>query len=501
MAEDKITIYGELKSGVPGGYVTTADQVKGLDAISPMTETTYEELVELCNAGNLVPGMKYVFLYRAMVNASEGLKTDRTDVTLATTGNAMPMIVTALTEETLNDEAVMFAPERQLLYDVRYSLTKANNKSMVYYSWAAKVNQGVIYWMRDINGNEAPYDFVNIYFIVGGEPRYTFTYKDGDSIMEASWCFLFKNNIIKGCYSSPTDETAGKNKLLPYNYFITKGMQSEILNNRIGHRSYDIEINSLCSNNFIGSDCHGITLLVGCRNNVFEGANSALILAEECTGNVWKNGSTASIYYGENQGLLTLENNTFEENSTSRILISNPNDGTVVRNCRIGKNIFKSWRIEAATAESTLEKYFTYNSHGDMDIYIGCSMLPDNTKNVKSILSAIGNLTTWESVSSFLRSYKNVEFFDGIRTAEKSFDATSCILPITGVYFLADKGVFGGLRDNVYYNNWIDIRFPSADFNSNEDSVTPRSDRIFEDITTGIRYVWNRVTSSLEIYR
>ena len=101
-------------------------------------------------------------------------------------------------------------------------------------------------------------------------------------------------------------------------------------------------------------------------------------------------------------------------------------------------------------------------------------------------------------LSEFIRSYKNVEFFDGIITDTTSYIEGSAVLPVSGVYYLEDKGIFGGLRDGMYYGNWIDIRYPAADFNSFEDGISPRADRIFEDITTGKRYVWNN--SSLEEY-
>lgn len=299
--------------------------------------------------------------------------------------------------------------------------------------------------------------------------------------MECSWGFMFKNNIIEGCYSSPIDETGGSKQLLPYNYFIAEGMQSEILNNRIGHRSYDIEINSLCSNNFIGSDCHGITLKKG------------------SSGNVWKNGSTASIH-SYSYSLLTLENNTFEENSSAGIRVFPYFDNTIIRNCRIGKNVGGNWILEKETAESSAEKYFAYNSAGNMDVYIGYRGMPGNTNPVKCILSANGENASWESMSSMVRSYKNVEFFDGFVNALDTYSEASLVLPVSGVYFLEDKGIFGGLRDGVYYNNWNDIRYPAADFNSYEDGISPRADRIFEDITTGKRYVWNSVNSSLEEY-
>ena len=101
-------------------------------------------------------------------------------------------------------------------------------------------------------------------------------------------------------------------------------------------------------------------------------------------------------------------------------------------------------------------------------------------------------------LSEFIRSYKNVEFFDGFVNALDTYSEASLVLPVSGVYFLEDKGIFGGLRDGVYYNNWNDIRYPAADFNSYEDGISPRADRIFEDITTGNRYVWNN--SSLVEY-
>lgn len=103
-------------------------------------------------------------------------------------------------------------------------------------------------------------------------------------------------------------------------------------------------------------------------------------------------------------------------------------------------------------------------------------------------------------LSAFIRSYKNVEFFDGIIIDTTSYIEASLVLPVSGVYFLAGKGIFGGLRDGVYYNNWNDIRYPAADFNSYEDGISPRADRIFEDVSTGKRYVWNSVNSSLEEY-
>jgi hypothetical protein len=103
-------------------------------------------------------------------------------------------------------------------------------------------------------------------------------------------------------------------------------------------------------------------------------------------------------------------------------------------------------------------------------------------------------------LSEFIRSYKNVEFFDGFVNALDEYSEESTALPVRYVVFLADKGIFGRKSkiDGLYHSNWNDIRYPAADFNSYEDGISPRADRIFEDITTGKRYVWNN--SSLEEY-
>ena len=88
MAEDKITIYGELESGVPGGIV-----------MSLKKSVTYEELLSLRNQSRLQPGMQYRITDYATVCK------ETTDYISA--GNVFDVVVTADTSSTLKEDAAV----------------------------------------------------------------------------------------------------------------------------------------------------------------------------------------------------------------------------------------------------------------------------------------------------------------------------------------------------------------------------------------------------------
>ena len=109
-----------------------------------------------------------------------------------------------------------------------------------------------------------------------------------------------------------------------------------------------------------------------------------------------------------------------------------------------------------------------------------------------------GYVTSAEQIRNlrqFLRSYKNVEFFDGFAEAGDSYLEQSLVLQgEPKVYYLTDKKVFACCIDGVYYNNWayLDVYYSGYDYNfESQQKPGPRGDRIFEDINTGIRYVYN----------
>ena len=78
---------------------------------------------------------------------------------------------------------------------VKYDINNNSNK----YDWAEPTKgKGVIYYLRDEFGNEAPYDFKNIIFNVDDDWVYTFNYKSAEGNIDSSLMYS-KNNKVFEC--------------------------------------------------------------------------------------------------------------------------------------------------------------------------------------------------------------------------------------------------------------------------------------------------------------
>lgn len=158
-----------------------------------------------------------------------------------------------------------------------------------------KQGKGVIYYMKDEWGNEAPYDFKNIMFYVVHQLftvyvgyTYTFNYegkKDTSNIINIYNLLdgngktpRVSNNIIKPAYN-------GKNQMiLNHNVFIgTKSYEENLYygcsNNKIGGNCIYNYFGNNCQNNELGNDCSFNSirndfsfnkLEDGCNNNSFK---------------------------------------------------------------------------------------------------------------------------------------------------------------------------------------------------------------------------------------
>ena len=133
------------------------------------SHTTYAELKALRDAGELIPGM----LYRIT-----DFVTITTQPNTQSAGHQFDIVVTALDERTLSEEAMAmmhegdtyFAKSDIAAWRVWYSLD-ADSK----YSWVTGANhKGVIYRLVDEYNNDLPYDFKNIQFYYDNTWYYTF---------------------------------------------------------------------------------------------------------------------------------------------------------------------------------------------------------------------------------------------------------------------------------------------------------------------------------------
>ena len=129
-------------------------------AISGLKKVTYSELKTIKENGGLKPGMHYRIVDYATT-------TTQTDTQSA--GHQFDIVLTALSENTLSENASAMAHDGDTYFEhsiitawqLKYSLD--NNTSD--FSWADATNgKGVIYYMKDEYNNEAPYDFKNIMF-------------------------------------------------------------------------------------------------------------------------------------------------------------------------------------------------------------------------------------------------------------------------------------------------------------------------------------------------
>ncbi len=224
--ENQVTkIYAPLESGCKNGYVTTPEQIKNLDeyirkvTLDDVMNIDYEELRSLCIHGKLIPGQRFCIM--DYVTIAIGRKIESCEYPFA-------LIVTAESSSELKPEAkaVMIPGDSYFssagakldMWELRYDINNDDSK----YGWIDPARgKGVIYYMKDEWGNEAPFDFKNIMF-------------DGLCLFYNS---LSEDGSLKG--------DCCNNKVYPY-----------CINNR-----QHIQTNNIFgSNNLVGAQCGGIQI-------------------------------------------------------------------------------------------------------------------------------------------------------------------------------------------------------------------------------------------------
>ncbi len=196
--------------------------------------------------------------------------------------------------------------------------------------------KGVIYWMRDEWGNEAPYDFKNALFDGKllrltnhkGTPLtdsyYTFSI-NGDPIIDAS---ILKFTESKSLYGSPITKNniitpSSNNKTIPVNIFFANdstyiaGVQG-IIGNEIGIDSTDNLFFENCTFNKLGTLCRGNKFSEYCKGNIMHDRCYNITLGPTSNDNIFKGycygiqGITIfrNCEFGANTGRLSFDNHT-----------------------------------------------------------------------------------------------------------------------------------------------------------------------------------------------
>lgn len=144
------------------GVTNVNDLPFATEAVKHQIPATYSELVALRNNSKLVPGQFYRITDYVCTTTQENTRA---------TNHKFDIIVQALDTDTLSEEARADHHDADPYFDdnganlaaweLKYSLDNDTTR----FAWADTENgKGVIYWMKDENNNECPYDFKNIQF-------------------------------------------------------------------------------------------------------------------------------------------------------------------------------------------------------------------------------------------------------------------------------------------------------------------------------------------------
>lgn len=284
-------------------------------------------MVALVATSELIPGMKYRI-------------TDYVTTTsvIDTTSNQkqFDIIVTATSNNTLNEDALVMHHENDTYFEnsdlsewrIKYSLLNDTSR----FRWAKSEGTGVIYYMKDEFGNEAPYDFKNIMFKVAENGInywcYTFNVSRGQGSSDWSMSYTCHHNIIEECFDNGTYVRRLNNVI-----FQSNNSMSICEFNTIGQNSYDIKFNvsklaspyqaSFIRNN-IGKRCYNISFgSDSCEGNVIGDGSNGLSFGNRVLENVVGSYCVGSMF------LDGVSNNTIG-NRTSNITLGNGSSFNVI---------------------------------------------------------------------------------------------------------------------------------------------------------------------------
>lgn len=260
-------IFKDMGSGKLYVFSPESGDLKALNDLASVFRTTYASLKNLVDAGQLVPGARYR-ITDFVTTCPEGMTAFSKNVMSA--GHAFDLIVTANSATELNAKAsaclregdTYFASSRLGDWELKYDI----NNDSARYKWADPAGKGVIYFMRDEFGNEAPYDFKNILF----DGIYTFNYSPNttqrvDFSLRGDLCY---GNIIRGYYEG---SKLALNNITHQSNSSTNGY---IRNNTYGTNCHSIELGGNCNGNKFGNNCTDI---------VFRGNDNSITLGDNCS--------------------------------------------------------------------------------------------------------------------------------------------------------------------------------------------------------------------------
>ena len=251
---------------------------KGVTALQPIQSITYAELVALRDSSSLVAGMQYRITDYACTTTQENTRS---------AGHPFDIIVTADSENTLNEEAraiqhqgdTYFADCDLSAWKIWYCLDNDATR----FAWADSVNgKGVIYRTIDEWNNDVPYDFKNIQFA-----RDWSVIAPDSGLTGTIYCYTFsiflngfsKDAIAsdesvkaKECIKSDRDGHFGDNIIRTYQNIATCVLNDIVFVTNWSTFIIEHFFNTfglVCRSNTFGNNCYNNTFGNDCCNNIF----------------------------------------------------------------------------------------------------------------------------------------------------------------------------------------------------------------------------------------
>lgn len=233
---------------------------------------TYADLVRLRNSGNLVTGTAYKIRDYEF----------KTTLSNATSGNhPFCIILRATSKNTLSPEATAaaipgdayFADVPLDQWKIRYTL----DNNVAKYPWGSATGKGIIYYMRDHNGNECCYDFKNLTFLRSsinlpylGTPNYYYTFstisveddivyiKDAsNTLCKDNKIGLFNGTVGDNIFICKDESSVAYSNILREcsgNTFIGLFTHNTFINGAVGNRFNGMSKNCIFGGNFSRND-------------------------------------------------------------------------------------------------------------------------------------------------------------------------------------------------------------------------------------------------------
>jgi len=239
-------------------------------------DITYADLKALKDASELVAGQQYhITDYKTTVT--------QTNCQVAPTGEYVDftIVVKALTTNSFSEDAdVPEYPD----WEVKYHFDNDNTL----YLWTATDGKGTIYYMKDSNNNETPYDSANVQFLNGTEYVNTFGSTNKNIVLKSYYSSGYKLNEVyfgDNCYSNVFGDSSRLNTFSDNCRSNSFGNNCE--SNAFGSNCSSNTLDSTCYSNTLGEICSSNTLGSSCSSNIFNYNCTLNTFGDSCTSNTF----------------------------------------------------------------------------------------------------------------------------------------------------------------------------------------------------------------------